>query len=105
MSGVIEFRHYNYGSQHAAAGVGAIRHGTVEVKESHLKQLAELFYFQFIIMFLQLTFLFTNVVEWPTPAAAATLKNILVLKSKYPEGNLYKMNIQLLYFAFNLKKK
>ncbi len=52
-------------------------------------------------MFLQLTFLFTNVVERPTPAAAATLKNILVLKSKYPEGNLYKMNIQLLYFAFN----
>ncbi len=35
MSGVIEFRHYNYGSQHAVAGVGAIRHGTVEVKESH----------------------------------------------------------------------
>ncbi len=53
-------------------------------------------------MFLQLTFLFTNVVERPPPAA--TLKNILVLKSKYPEGNLYKMNIQLLYFAFNFKK-
>ncbi len=85
VSGIIEFRHYNYGSQHAVAGVCAIRHGTVEVKESHHKQLAECWaelLSTFNYIFLQFTFLFTNVVERPPLLLQKKKKGkkILVLK-------------------------